>query len=181
MALVTAAPEKAHGGGPEGKHSRQTINFQIEKEGGVQMQPDRKYSPRLQIGQRVGIAGILVNAVLFIAKCAMGYLGNSVSVLADATNNLMDCASSLATLIGFKMCAKPADEHHPNGHGRMEYISGFVVSFFLSIFRQHYLLAKKAVLRIIKPRRRICPRNILDSYYGNRAEAVPSILYEIFK
>ena len=113
------------------------------------MQPDRKYSPRLQIGQRVGIAGILVNAVLFIAKCAMGYLGNSVSVLADATNNLMDCASSLATLIGFKMCAKPADEHHPNGHGRMEYISGFVVSFF--IISAALSFGKKAVLRIIKP------------------------------
>ena len=113
------------------------------------MQPDRKYSPRLQIGKRVGIAVIIENAVLFIATCAMGYIGNSVSVLADATNNLMDCASSLATLIGFKMCAKPADEHHPNGHGRMEYISGFVVSLF--IISAALSFGKKAVLRIIKP------------------------------
>lgn len=113
------------------------------------MQPTRKYSPRLQIGQQVGIAGIGVNAVLFIAKCTMGIIGNSASVLADAVNNLMDCASALATLVGFKMCAKPADAHHPNGHGRMEYISGFVVSIF--IISTALSFGRTAVLRIITP------------------------------
>lgn len=113
------------------------------------MMPNQKYSVRQQAGGRVGVIGIGVNAVLFAAKFIMGMAENSVSVLADAFNNLTDCASSLAVFVGFKMCAKPADARHPNGHGRMEYICGFLVSLFM--LGTALSFGKKAFIRIITP------------------------------
>lgn len=111
--------------------------------------PDKKCSSREQTGLQVGTIGIMVNLILFTAKCIMGLIVNSMSVLADAFNNLTDCASSLAVLAGFKICARPADERHPNGHGRMEYISGFLVAILTMSTAVSF--GKKAVLRIASP------------------------------
>ena len=71
--------------------------------------------------------GILMNLLLFAGKFIMGLLTASISVLADALNNLSDAGSSIVTMIGFRLASKPVDKEHPLGHGRFEYITGFIV------------------------------------------------------
>lgn len=78
-----------------------------------------------------GIVGIFVNALLFAVKLSVGLLSGSIAVTADAFNNLSDAASSIITIVGFKLASKPADEEHPFGHGRVEYISALIVSFMV--------------------------------------------------
>ena len=80
-----------------------------------------------------GIIGIITNSLLFLIKLSVGLLSNSVSILADAFNNLSDAASSIITIIGFKMANKPADAEHPFGHGRIEYITAMIVSFMVML------------------------------------------------
>lgn len=82
-------------------------------------------------GKLAGIVGIISNIILFIIKFTVGILFKSISVTADAVNNLSDAGSSIITLIGFKLSGKPADAKHPYGHARMEYITGLVVSFII--------------------------------------------------
>ena len=82
-------------------------------------------------GKLAGAVGIAANAVLCILKLVVGALTSSISITADAVNNLSDAGSSIITLIGFRMSGKPADRDHPFGHARMEYISGLVVSFLI--------------------------------------------------
>lgn len=82
-------------------------------------------------GKLAGIVGIISNIILFIIKFTVGILFKSISVTADAVNNLSDAGFSIITLIGFKLSGKPADAKHPYGHARMEYITGLVVSFII--------------------------------------------------
>ena len=82
-------------------------------------------------GKLAGIVGIISNIILFIIKFTVGILFKSISVTADAVNNLSDAGSSIITLIGFKLSGKPADAKHPYGHARMEYITGLAVSFII--------------------------------------------------
>ena len=119
------------------------------------MFPNNKYSSRQQIGQRVGYIGITVNIILFSAKCTIGLIGNSVSILADAFNNLTDCAASVVAIIGFKICGKEADEKYPNGYGRMEYISGFIVSFLIMTTALSF--GKYSITRILTPQVTMMP------------------------
>jgi cation diffusion facilitator family transporter len=77
--------------------------------------------------------GILSNIVLFIFKMLMGYLSNSISITADAINNLSDAGSCGIAMISFKFAKKPADKKYPFGYGRMEYISGLIVALFILI------------------------------------------------
>ena len=70
------------------------------------------------IGKLSGTVGIISNLLLFAIKLAAGTLANSVSITADALNNLSDATSSIVTLLGFKLAERPADEHHPYGHAR---------------------------------------------------------------
>ncbi|MGL4738190.1 MAG: cation diffusion facilitator family transporter [Cellulosilyticaceae bacterium] len=86
---------------------------------------------RTQYGQLAGSVGIICNLLLFVAKLAIGLLFNVISITADAINNLSDAGSSIMTLIGFKIASKPADEDHPFGHARVEYISGLIVAFLI--------------------------------------------------
>ncbi len=86
---------------------------------------------RENYGKLASIMGIGSNLLLFIIKIAVGLLFNSISITADAVNNLSDSGFSLVTLLGFKLSGKPADADHPFGHQRMEYISGLVVSFII--------------------------------------------------
>ncbi len=73
------------------------------------------------------VTGIVMNVLLFFGKLTMGLLTASIAVVADALNNLSDAGSSIVTMIGFRLAAKPVDKEHPLGHGRFEYITGFIV------------------------------------------------------
>lgn len=104
---------------------------------------------RNNIGVMSGLVGILVNALLCIIKFAVGSLTGSVSITADALNNLSDAGSSVVTIAGTKLSEKPVDKDHPFGHGRIEYISALVVAFL--IFLMGFELAKSSVEKIIHP------------------------------
>ena len=86
---------------------------------------------RERCGRTAGLVGILTNLLLFAAKIVIGTVFGSVSVTADAVNNLTDSGSSIVTMIGFKLAGKPADEKHPFGHARIEYLTGVIVSFIV--------------------------------------------------
>jgi len=83
---------------------------------------------RERYGRVSSLVGILCNILLFGAKMLIGILAHSIAITADAVNNLSDAGSSVITLIGFKLSAKPADKEHPYGHARIEYITGFIIS-----------------------------------------------------
>ena len=90
-----------------------------------------KVSVRTAYGVLASIVGIFCNVFLFLVKFAVGLAVHSVSVMADAFNNLSDAGSSIISFAGVKIASKPADEEHPFGHGRMEYIAALVVSFLV--------------------------------------------------
>lgn len=108
-----------------------------------------KIGEREKYGIISGTAGIFLNILLFSGKFVAGIFLGSVSVTADALNNLSDVASSLVTLIGFKISAKKADDEHPFGHGRMEYIAGLIVSFLIILVGVE--LFKSSVESMINP------------------------------
>jgi cation diffusion facilitator family transporter len=83
---------------------------------------------RAAIGKLAGVVGIVCNLLLSAAKFTVGLLAGSVAVMADAVNNLLDATSSIVTLLGFRMAQRPADDGHPFGHGRYEYLSGLLVA-----------------------------------------------------
>lgn len=86
---------------------------------------------RQRYGIISGVMGIAFNIFLFIIKLLAGIISGSISILGDAFNNLSDAASSIVTLIGFKLSGQEADEEHPFGHGRLEYIAGLIVSLLI--------------------------------------------------
>lgn len=90
-----------------------------------------KMSVRTSYGVLASIVGIFCNVFLFIVKFTVGSLMRSVSVMADGFNNLSDAGSSIISFAGVKMASKPADEEHPFGHGRMEYVAALIVSFLV--------------------------------------------------
>ena len=104
---------------------------------------------RSQYGILCGCFGIFLNAVLFALKFIFGTLAASVAMVADAFNNLSDAASSVVQILGFKLSSKKPDPDHPFGHGRIEYISGLIVSFI--ILYMGVALVKDSVLSIIHP------------------------------
>lgn len=101
---------------------------------------------RGKYGFLCSVTGIVLNLLLFAAKMLAGFLANSVSVLADAFNNLSDAGSSLVTLFGFKAASKKADSDHPFGHGRYEYIAGLVVSVLIVVMGVEFI--KSSVTKI---------------------------------
>ena len=104
---------------------------------------------RTSYGVLSGFVGIAVNVILTAAKFAVGSLTGSISITADAINNLSDAGSSVVTLVGFKMAKKPADREHPYGHGRIEYISALIVSFLVLLMGVELL--KSSVEKIKAP------------------------------
>lgn len=86
---------------------------------------------RASYGVLAGVCGIICNILLCVVKFIIGVILNSVSVTADAFNNLSDAVSSIVGLVGSKLAAKPADEAHPFGHGRYEYIAALIVAFLI--------------------------------------------------
>lgn len=108
-----------------------------------------KNTMRQAYGMLCGVLGIILNVMLFTGKFIAGVLSNSIAITADAVNNLSDAGSSFVTLIGFKLAGQKPDTEHPYGHGRMEYISGLVVS--AAILLMGYELAKDSISKIITP------------------------------
>lgn len=100
-------------------------------------------------GRLAGIVGIVCNLLLFAGKLVAGLLSGSVSVAADAVNNLSDASSSLITLLGFRLAERPADEEHPYGHARIEYLSGLAVAALILLIGAE--LAKTSFLKILHP------------------------------
>lgn len=98
---------------------------------GYQYKDDPKV--RTAYGQFAGIVGIICNVLLCAAKGFIGFLAGSVSIIADALNNLSDAASNVISLLGFKLASKPADPEHPYGHGRYEYLSGLAVAVIIVV------------------------------------------------
>lgn len=104
---------------------------------------------RQKYGMLCGIVGILLNILLFVGKFIAGTISRSISITADAFNNLSDAGSSVITLIGFRMSGAEPDVEHPFGHGRIEYISGLIVSGAILIMA--FELIKSSVEKIIHP------------------------------
>lgn len=104
---------------------------------------------RKKYGELGSFVGIFSNIVLFFIKLLIGIIANSVSIIADSFNNLFDSLSSIITLFGFKLGSKPADKEHPFGHGRMEYIAGFIISLIIIIVGIEFL--KTSFLKILNP------------------------------
>ena len=104
---------------------------------------------RSALGALSGRVGILCNLLLFLLKLMVGVLSGSVSVTADALNNLSDASGSIVTLIGFKVADKPADAHHPYGHARAEYLSGLAVAVMILFIGLE--LARSSVKKIFRP------------------------------
>ena len=86
---------------------------------------------RNKYGILAGIFGIISNFILFVIKIIIGFISASISIIADAINNLSDMGSSLLTLVGFKISGKPADKDHPFGHQRIEYIIGLIIAMLI--------------------------------------------------
>ena len=104
---------------------------------------------RTSYGILTSIVGIVCNLILFICKFTIGFLINSISVTADAFNNLSDSASSLISLVGVKLASRPADKEHPFGHGRYEYISALIVAFL--VLQVGFTCFKSSVNKILHP------------------------------
>lgn len=104
---------------------------------------------RYRYGTFGGIVGIFLNICLFTGKFIAGLITSSIAITADAFNNLSDAGSSIITLVGFKMASKPADNEHPFGHGRFEYISGFIISMIIVLMG--FEIGKTSVGKIIHP------------------------------
>lgn len=104
---------------------------------------------RTQYGILASVVGIICNLILFLVKIIIGIVIHSVSILADAFNNLSDAASCIISFVGVKLANRPADKEHPFGHGRYEYIAAFVVSFL--ILQVGFTCLKSSIDKIIHP------------------------------
>ena len=108
-----------------------------------------KQSVRTAYGVMASIVGIICNVLLFVTKLIIGTMIRSISVTADAFNNLSDAASSIISFVGVKMASRPADEEHPFGHGRYEYISALVVAFL--VLQVGFTCFKSALDKVFHP------------------------------
>ena len=88
---------------------------------------------RVRYGTLSGLVGIAINIILSVSKMIFGAITKSISIIADGANNTFDAISSIINLVGFKISGKPADDEHPFGHGRIEYVSALTLSFFILI------------------------------------------------
>ena len=104
---------------------------------------------RQRYGTLSGVVGIVLNLLLFAGKFLAGALTASIAVIADAFNNLSDAGSSIVTLVGFRLAGQKADEDHPFGHGRMEYLSGLLISLVILLVGLE--LGKSSVEKILHP------------------------------
>lgn len=109
----------------------------------------RANGDRTKVGALVGVVCITLNVLLCLGKGLVGVLSGSVSIVADALNNLSDASSNIVSVLGFKLASRPADPEHPYGHGRFEYLSGLVVAVLVLLIGVE--LVKSSVDKIIHP------------------------------
>lgn len=122
---------------------------------------DGSVQTRQKCGKAAGIIGIISNVILFAVKLIIGIACSSIAITADAINNITDAASSVVTLVGFKLSEKPADDKHPYGHARIEYLTGFIVSLIITVLGVQFF--KDSIVTIISN---------TPSSYSNAAIAV---------
>lgn len=108
-----------------------------------------QYNIRARIGKLSGTVGIICNCLLAAGKLIVGHMTSSMSITADGLNNLSDGASSIVTLLGFKLAEKPADRKHPYGHARIEYIAGLTVAVMILFIGLE--MGKSSVQKFINP------------------------------
>lgn len=108
-----------------------------------------QYNIRARVGKLSGAVGIICNCLLAAGKLIVGHMTSSMSITADGLNNLSDGASSIVTLLGFKLAEKPADRKHPYGHARIEYIAGLTVAVMILFIGLE--LGKSSVEKFINP------------------------------
>lgn len=115
------------------------------------LKPEGKPEAQLRKGYGVlcGAVGVCLNLLLFLGKLLAGLASGSIAVVADAVNNLSDAGSSVVTLLGFKLAAQAPDQDHPFGHGRLEYISGLLVSMVILLMGAE--LGKTSLEKILHP------------------------------
>lgn len=113
---------------------------------------DNVTSPRVRraYGTMVSLVGMIANILLFAAKFTIGMLTGSVSITADAINNLSDAGTQIISFLSFRISAKPADREHPFGHARIEYVASMIVSFFVLLIGVE--LFKESLIQIFKPK-----------------------------
>lgn len=104
---------------------------------------------RSAIGSLAGTTGIICNCLLALVKLIAGLAIGSVAIVADAVNNFSDAASSVVTLLGFRLARRPADADHPYGHARIEYLSGLTVSVLILLVGVE--LARSSVEKVLSP------------------------------
>ncbi len=104
---------------------------------------------RTQYGVLASIVGIFCNIILSVVKMVIGFMIGSISVTADAFNNLSDAASNIVSFVGVKLANRPADKEHPFGHGRYEYIAAFIVAFL--VLQVGFTCLQNAIKKIINP------------------------------
>lgn len=126
---------------------------------------------RAAYGRLSGVVGLACNLLLFGIKLTVGLLSGSISIIADAFNNLSDMGSSLVTMLGFKLASRPADEKHPYGHGRLEYMTGFIVSVLIVLVG--FELFRTSIGKIISP-------EAMDVTLWTIAALVASILVKLW-
>lgn len=135
---VSADPEKGH------SMTDLLIKLFIKNHGDV-----GSPAVRAAYGKLAGKVGICCNLLLCIGKFIAGVVSGSLSVTADAVNNLSDASSSIISLIGFKLSEKSADKEHPYGHGRYEYLAGFIVAALILVIGAELL--RDSIVKIIEP------------------------------
>jgi len=115
------------------------------------LKPNQRPEAALRKGYGIlcGAVGVFLNVVLFVGKFAAGTLSGSIAITADAFNNLSDAGSSFISLLGFYLAGQKPDPHHPFGHGRMEYLSGLVISMLILLMG--FELGKSSVQKILHP------------------------------
>lgn len=112
---------------------------------------DNLYDARVRIryGKFASIVGMICNIILFAGKLSVGVLSGSIAIVSDSFNNLSDAATCFINLFGFFLSGKPADKDHPFGHGRIEYITGLIMSFLIVLIGFEFL--RTSIDRIIHP------------------------------
>ena len=108
-----------------------------------------QYNIRARIGKLSGAVGIICNCLLAAGKLIVGHMTSSMSITADGVNNLSDASGSIVTLVGFKLASRPADNEHPYGHARIEYIAGLTVAVMILFIGLE--LGKSSVEKLINP------------------------------
>ena len=132
---------------------------------------------RSKYASLAGITGIILNVLLFLGKLIVGVLSASVAIIADAFNNISDAGSCIVALIGFKLAEKPVDKEHPWGHGRLEYVSGFIVDALIILVGLE--LFKSSFQKILHPT--LPSVNVITFVFLVIAIAVKLWLYFFYK